>query len=140
MIKAVIEMPQGSYLKYEQDKATGSLAVDRILNQPVPYNYGYIPGTLCGDGDPLDVFIVCEEPIHPLAVVKIEIVGALRCTDNGDSDDKIIAHLVGDKERHGAFGLSLIKNYLETYKSGFQVHEFLNKDQAVEIYQKSALT
>jgi inorganic pyrophosphatase len=135
---AVVEMPQGTSMKYEVDKETGQLVLDRPLNQPVPYNYGYIPGTLCGDGDPLDIFIVCDESIYPLSKVKVEIVGALRCTDNGASDDKIIAHLVGD-ERPDSFGLRLIQNYLETYKKGFQVEEILNKDQALELYRKTLL-
>lgn len=133
-VTAIIEIPQGSYCKYEQNKEDGSLILDRILNQPVPYNYGFIPNTLCGDGDPLDVFVVCDESVHPLAKVKVQIVGVLRCTDNGDSDDKIIAHLV-DEIRPFSFGSTLIINYLESYKKGFVVHELLHQDKAIEIYQ-----
>lgn len=135
MITAIIEMPQGSLFKYERCKKDGLLMIDRPLNQPVPYNYGYIPDTLCGDGDPLDVFVINEEPIHPLTKVKIEIVGALRCTDNGDSDDKILAFIVGDKERPDGFGSQIIANYLQSYKTGFIVHEFVGRAKAEEIYK-----
>lgn len=135
-VTAVIEIPQGSYFKYEVGKEDGKLYIDRLLKQPVPYNYGYIPNTLCGDGDPLDIFVVCDEPIHPLTMVRVEIVGALRCTDNGDSDDKILARIVGDSRPH-LFGSSLISHYLETYKTGFTVHEILNQDRAVDLYGQS---
>lgn len=134
MIKAVVEMPQGSYFKYEQDKLTGELHLDRMLNQPIPYNYGYIPETLCGDGDPLDVFILCNEPIYPLATVNIQIVGALKCIDNGDQDDKILAIIDGSYLAFPDMGTSIIKNYLETYKTGFQVLEQLNQEKAIELY------
>jgi inorganic pyrophosphatase len=136
LITAIIEMPQGTSLKYEVDKQTGQLLLDRPLNQSIPYNYGFIPKTLCGDGDPLDIFVVCDEPIYPLTKLNVEIVGALHCTDNGDLDDKIVAHLVGDTRPH-MFGLRLIQNYLETYKKDFQVHEIWDKDMAVALYLRS---
>lgn len=137
MITAVVEIPQGSFVKYEQSKEDGSLVIDRPLNQPVPYSYGFIPGTLCGDGDPLDVFIIFDEAIYPLTKVKIKIVGALRCTDNGESDDKILAFIDGHDHWPEGFGSRLIANYLETYKKGFVVHEFLNKEKALEVYKAS---
>lgn len=136
-VTAVVEIPQGSFVKYEHCKDTGVLLVDRALNQPVPYSYGYIPGTLCGDGDPLDIFIVFDESIYPLAQVKVDIVGALRCTDNGESDDKILAFISGDSSKPHGFASRLIANYLETYKKGFVVHEYLNQEQALEVYKAS---
>lgn len=119
-VKGVIEIPAGSWYKYEVDKADGSLVVDRMLNQSVPFNYGFIPDTLCDDGDPLDVFVVSEHPIAPLAKVKLTILGVLICMDNGESDDKLLACIEGSPESEG-FGVQKINAYLQSYKEGFEV-------------------
>jgi inorganic pyrophosphatase len=132
---AVVEIPQGSYYKYEQDKKDGSLVLDRPLNQPVPYNYGFIPGTLCGDGDPLDVFILSDDPIYPLTKVRVTLVGVLRCTDNGHEDDKLLAVIAGEKEHTS--GMHIIMRYLQTYKTGFVINEVGDKDKALEVYNNS---
>lgn len=136
----VVEIPQGSLFKYEFDKESNMLMVDRPLNQPCPYNYGYIPKTLCGDGDPLDVFILGDTSIQPLAGVKVFILGALRCTDNGDSDDKLIAIIAGDENWMNGSGSQLISNYLTSYKSGFVIEERLARDAALELYKKAQET
>lgn len=135
VLTAIIEIPQGSYYKYEQDKVDGLLTLDRPLNQPIPYNYGYVPNTLCEDGDPLDIFVMTEDPIHPLTKVKAIPVAVLKCTDNGVSDDKIIAILEGDKfaER----GVSIICHYLETYKTGFVIKETCDAEEAMKVYEES---
>lgn len=137
IIKAIIEIPAGSILKYEHDKKTGLLVLDRPLNQPIPYNYGYIPGTLCEDGDPLDIFILTDMAIYPLTEISAEIISVLKCNDNGSSDDKIIATLVGDFRGHRDMGIAVIKSYLETYKSGFEIMEFGDKEEAIRVYEKS---
>lgn len=121
-IKAFIEIPAGSRYKYELDKDSNQLILDRPLNQEIPYNYGFIPNTLCGDGDPLDVFIISKYPLTPGTFCKIKILGALICEDNGKSDDKLIAKLQGeDIELNQKEVLDKIQNYLLTYKTGFNV-------------------
>ena len=136
-LTAIIEIPAGSIHKYEQDKSTGELVLDRPLNQPVPHNYGFIPGTLCDDGDALDVFVLTDTPIYPLSKVKVNIIGVLKCTDNGKSDDKIIATLVGDCSGYETMGTSIIKHYLETYKTGFTVNSQGETEEALKVYEDS---
>lgn len=90
---AVIEISQGSIIKYELDPETGYPVVDRFQSMPVVYptNYGGFPRTLAGDGDPLDVLVLTREPIIPGAFIKVRVVAVLRSVDGGDQDDKIIA-------------------------------------------------
>lgn len=135
-IKAVIEIPKGSFYKYEIDKNSGALNLDRPLNQKIPYNYGFIPETLCGDGDPLDVFVISHHAIPPLTQVEVIIAGVLKCTDNGDSDDKIIATIVGEGVDVES-SLPDIIQYLHTYKTGFTVEKFEDAPWAIQAYQLS---
>lgn len=88
-----IEISKGSKNKYELDKFSGALILDRVLftSTHYPQNYGFIPRTYAGDGDPLDVLVICSEPIVPLALVDCYPIGVLEMTDNGDEDMKIIA-------------------------------------------------
>lgn len=135
---AVIEMPQNSYLKYEFSKTTGMLTIDRVLNQPVPYNYGFLKDTLSPDGDALDVFVLGDTPIVPGAAVKIDVLGALRCKDDGIQDDKIIAKISGDVVSAPS-GVGLIIKYLSTYKDNFVVEASLGKDEALELIYRATL-
>jgi inorganic pyrophosphatase len=95
---AVIEIPQGSKLKYELDKRTGMLMLDRVLYSSVHYpaNYGFIPQTHAGDGDPLDVLVLMQEPVHPLTIVRARAVGGFRMRDDKGIDDKVVAVAVDD--------------------------------------------
>ena len=90
---AVIEIPKGSKNKYELDKDTGLLRLDRVLytSTHYPANYGFIPRTYADDGDPLDVLVICAEPINPLTLVQVYPIGVMRMLDGGRLDDKIIA-------------------------------------------------
>ncbi len=90
---AVIEIPKGSNCKYELDKHTGLLRLDRILytSTHYPANYGFIPRTYADDGDPLDVLVLCNESILPLTLVRVFPIGVMRMIDDGALDDKIIA-------------------------------------------------
>ena len=90
---AVIEIPKGSKNKYELDKDTGLLRLDRVLytSTHYPANYGFIPRTYADDGDPLDVLVICAEPINPLTLVQVYPIGVMRMLDGGRMDDKIIA-------------------------------------------------
>lgn len=98
IFRSVIEIPRGSKVKYELDKATGLLKVDRILYSSViyPANYGFIPQTYCEDGDPLDVLVLMTEPVAPLSLLRARAIGVLRMEDGGQADDKLIAVHVDD--------------------------------------------
>jgi inorganic pyrophosphatase len=89
----VVEIPQGSFTKYEIDAKTGHVVVDRYQSMPVVYpaNYGSIPSSLAGDGDPLDALVYTREPIVPGAMIKVRAIGVLKMIDGGETDDKIIA-------------------------------------------------
>ena len=97
---AVIEIPKGSKMKYELDKDTGLLRVDRILHSAVHYpaNYGFLPRTYCEDGDPLDVLVLGQEPVVPLCVMRARAIGLLAMSDEKGRDDKVIAVHVDDPE------------------------------------------
>ena len=90
---AVIEISKGSKMKYELDKETGLLRLDRVLytSTHYPANYGFIPRTYGDDGDPLDVLLICSEPIEPMTLVKAYPIGVISMIDNGRNDEKIIA-------------------------------------------------
>lgn len=92
-IYAVIEIPQGSSTKYELDAETGFLIADRFQSMPMiyPANYGTLPSSLAGDGDPLDILVYTREAIVPGALVKVRPIGILRMRDAGEQDDKVIA-------------------------------------------------
>ena len=97
---AVIEIPKGSKVKYELDKATGLLKVDRVLYSSVVYpaNYGFIPRTLGDDGDPLDVLVLMQEPVLPLSLLRVRPIGMLAMIDHGESDEKIVCVHLDDPE------------------------------------------
>jgi inorganic pyrophosphatase len=98
--QAVIEIPLGSNLKYELDKPTGLLKVDRVIHSAVfyPANYGFIPQTYAEDNDPLDVLVLCQEAVQPLALIKARAIGVMTMVDGGATDDKIIAVATNDPE------------------------------------------
>src|SRR5918999_5954908 len=89
----VIEIPKGSKNKYELDKETGLLRLDRVLYSAVyyPADYGFIPRTFCDDGDPLDVLVLGQEPVYPLTIVEARAIGVMRMRDEKGIDDKIVA-------------------------------------------------
>lgn len=121
---AVVEIGKGSYLKYEQDKDSNALVLDRVLPIPVPHSYGYIKDLpIQADGDPLDVFIVGFEPLVPLSEVKIRPLGILLCEDNGVEDNKVIAQIVDDFYQSYTY-FKEIRWYLENYKQGFKVLDY----------------
>lgn len=93
-INVVIEIPKDAEpIKYEVDKSTGAIFVDRVLSTPMRYpcNYGYVPRTLCGDGDPVDVLVLMPMPLMPGAVIRCRPVAMLRMTDEAGEDTKIVA-------------------------------------------------
>ena len=125
-LNTIIEIPKDSKLKYELDKKTGLLMLDRAMHSSVAYpgNYGMVPQTLWEDGDPLDVLVISDYPIHPLTLVKARPIGVMKMIDDGESDDKIIA-VVSDDPRYDEIQdlddvalhrVKEIKNFFETYK------------------------
>ena len=100
LVSAVIEVPKGSKTKYELDKSNGLIRVDRILFSSVQYpaNYGFIPRTYCADHDPLDILVLCQETIVPLAIMRAKPIGVMKMLDQGEADDKIIAVHADDPE------------------------------------------
>lgn len=130
-----IEIPKHSHYKYEIKE--DNLNVDRVLNQAVPQNYGFFPATLCGDGDPLDVFVISNEPIQPGANVKIELVGGFECIDHDQCDDKLIGILEGENIVFKQSYISEIWSYLTSYKEGFRVIKELTLEEAFQSLTKA---
>ena len=98
VVNAIIEISKGSRAKYEIDKATGMLKLDRVLFSSFHYptNYGFIPKSLGDDGDPLDILVVSQVQIEPLCIVRAKVIGVMRMIDRGKGDDKIIAVAADD--------------------------------------------
>lgn len=98
IVQAIIEIPMGSKAKYELDKASGMLRLDRVLYSSVHYpaNYGFIPRSLGDDHDPLDILVLSQLAIQPLCIVRAKVIGVMRMLDNGEADDKIVAVAAGD--------------------------------------------
>ncbi|MBE5317266.1 MAG: inorganic diphosphatase [Xanthomonadales bacterium] len=128
-INVVIEIPKDAEpVKYEVDKDTGAIFVDRILSTPMRYpcNYGYVPHSLCGDGDPADVLVILPLPLIPGAVIRCRPVGVLKMTDEAGSDEKLLAVPVGkvfagyshinDIEQVSGHWLERIGHFFEHYK------------------------
>jgi inorganic pyrophosphatase len=131
----VIEISTNDVYKYEIDKDTGVLILDRPLNQAIPTNYGYYNLTLQKDGDALDIFVISKYPIKNTAYITPKIIGAYVCKDNEIQDDKLVA-ILNDEKLDNNFTnnkLKEIRSYLETYKANFKVLEFVGKSEAEEI-------
>ena len=99
----IVEIPKGSKVKYELDKETGMLLVDRVLYSSVVYpaNYGFIPRTLGDDDDPLDMLVLMQEPVQPLSVLQAKPIGMMPMVDDGENDEKIICVHLEDPAYYG---------------------------------------
>ena len=132
---AVIEIEKGSKNKYEMDKETGALRLDRILytSTHYPANYGFIPRTWADDGDPLDVLVLCSECIRPLSLVECYPIGVIRMMDSGHMDDKIIAIPFNDPNYNMYHDISeLPRHVFDEMSHFFRVYKELeNKTTAV---------
>lgn len=125
-INAIIEVPKNSTLKYELDKETGLIKLDRVLYSAVHYpgDYGFIPKTYWDDNDPLDILVISNFPVYPLTIVRARPIGVLHMVDNDEADDKIIAVHAGDPrfDRYRDISdvpehvMAEIKHFFETYK------------------------
>lgn len=144
---AVIEISKGSKIKYELDKETGLIRLDRILytSTHYPANYGFIPRTYADDGDPLDVLVLCSETLYPKTLVKCYPIGVIRMIDNGRHDDKIIA-IPFDDPTYNSYKdidelpqhifdemMHFFKVYKELENKTTAVDEMTNAESAVEI-------
>jgi inorganic pyrophosphatase len=98
IVNAVIEIPQGSRAKYEIDKPSGLLRLDRVIYSSFyyPVNYGFIPQTYGGDKDPLDILVITSLAVQPLTIMDAKVIGVMQMVDSGDADDKIIAVAAND--------------------------------------------
>lgn len=133
---AVVEITKGGKQKYEMDKETGLLRLDRILytSTHYPANYGFIPRTYADDGDPLDVLILCSESLNPMCLVECYPIGMITMKDNGKSDEKIIAIPFTDPNYNGYQSISdLPRHIFDEMAHFFSVYKQLeNKDTAVD--------
>src|ERR671923_962357 len=147
----VIEIPKGSTNKYELDKETGLLRLDRVLYSAVyyPADYGFIPRTFCDDGDPLDALVLGQEPVYPLTLVDARAIGVMRMRDEKGIDDKIVAVSVRDpafsdythKDQLPAHVLRQVRRFFEDYKVLEQkqvvVEDMLGVADAVQIIREA---
>lgn len=148
-VNAVIEISQGSKTKYEVDKPTGLLRLDRVIYSSFhyPVNYGFIPQTLGEDGDPLDILVLCSESIRPLCLVEATVIGNMQMIDNNQGDDKIIAVAANDPAVNHYSQVSelsshftdVLRNFFEQYKvlekKTVRIDQFQPKDLARIIIQ-----
>ncbi|EDM23781.1 inorganic diphosphatase [Caminibacter mediatlanticus TB-2] len=153
-INVVIEIPQGSNIKYELDKESGAIFLDRILygSQFYPANYGFVPNTLADDGDPIDVLVLSSESVVPGCVIKSRVIGVLIMEDESGKDEKILAVPVTKLDPKMAkiekiedlpeITVQQIKHFFETYKDlepnkWVKVTGFEGKEKAIELIKKS---
>jgi inorganic pyrophosphatase len=147
----IIEVPMGSKNKYELDKNTGLLRLDRVLFSAVHYpaNYGFIPRTFCDDGDPLDALVLGQEPVHPLTIVEARAIGVMQMRDEKGLDDKIVAVSIRDpafadyvdKDQLPQHTLREIRRFFEDYKALEQkqvvVEDMLGPADALRVVRES---
>ena len=153
IVNAIIEIPQGSRAKYEVDKETGLLKLDRVIYSSFhyPINYGFIPQTLGQDGDPLDILVFCSQSIQSLCLVEAKVIGNMQMIDQGQMDDKIIAvaakdpsvnHITSVDELPPHF-VAELRNYFEQYKvlenKKVVIDNFQEKEIAITVID-SAIT
>lgn len=150
-VNGIIEIPKNSRAKYELEKDSGMLILDRVLYSSVNYpaNYGFIPQTYCDDHDPLDILILSQMEIVPMCIVEAKVIGAMRMMDNGEMDDKIIAVAANDMSVNHYDDISeLPQHFIRELQSFFEdykklehktvvVDDFEHKEVAFEIVKKS---
>ncbi len=153
IVNAVIEIPQGSRAKYEIDKPSGLLKLDRVIYSSFyyPSNYGFIPQTYGEDKDPLDILVLSSLSIQPLCLVEAKVIGVMQMIDGGDADDKIIAvaaqdpsiNYINNIEELPKHFFSELRHFFEEYKrlenKSVVVEEFGDKSKALVIIEDAIL-
>lgn len=151
IVNGIIEIPKGTRAKYELDKESGLLRLDRVLYSSVyyPANYGFIPQSYCDDKDPLDILILSQIDLVPMCIVPAKVIGVMRMLDSGEADDKIIAVAEGDPSvshindisELPAHFISEMRSFFEDYKKlekkTVVVEEFQDRQTAINILQES---
>ncbi len=151
VVTAVIEIPMGSKQKYEIDKETGMLMLDRVMSSSVlyPTNYGFLPQTYCDDKDPLDILVLGQEPVFPMTLMNARVVGGMKMIDGGEVDDKILAVHADDPQfRHieqleqvNPHLIREIEQFFRSYKAlekkSVEVKEWVGRDAAFQIVRES---
>ena len=151
LVPVVIEVPKGSKTKYELDKKSGLLRVDRILFSSVHYpaNYGFIPQTYCGDHDPLDVLVLGQEAVVPLSIMIAKPIGVMKMRDQGEADDKIIAVHANDPEyvhynsitELAPHRMTEVSRFFQDYKvlenKIVEIDHFLDREDALDVIREA---
>ena len=150
-VKAVIEIPKWSNGKYELDKGSGLLRLDRVLFSSVHYpaNYGFIPQTYSDDKDPLDILVICSIDVFPMCIVEAKVIGVMEMIDGDEKDDKIISvarndmsvNYINELSELPPHTLVELKRFFEDYKKlehkNVIVEQFMNKEKAFRIINES---
>ena len=150
-VNGIIEIPKNSRAKYELDKESGMLMLDRVLYSSINYpaNYGFIPKTYCDDGDPLDILVLSQIDIVPMCLVEAKVIGVMRMMDGGEMDDKIIAVAANDMSVNHLNDISELpphsllelRSFFEDYKKlenkEVIVEDFQNRIVAMEVIRQS---
>lgn len=150
-VNGIIEIPRGSRAKYEIDKESGLIKLDRVIYASMyyPLNYGFIPQTLGEDGDPLDIVVLTQVSVVPLCLIPSKVIGVMQMMDRGEADEKIIAVAeqdpsvshIGDVKDLPPYLLSELRHFFENYKTlenkKVVINEFLAKEQAFSVIQAS---
>ncbi|MEZ4943731.1 MAG: inorganic diphosphatase [Saprospiraceae bacterium] len=143
IVNAIIEIPRHSRAKYELDKDSGLLKLDRVLYSSVyyPANYGFIPQSYCDDHDPLDILVLTQITLVPLCLVSAKVIGVMRMIDQGEMDDKIIAVAEHDMSVNHISDISeLPEHFFRELRSFFEDYKKLeNKSVQVEEFQNAAV-